>query len=65
MKQEAAIATATEKTGLSRAEIYTWLKHRRIPPEQMVERLGVPKAVEYLLERLKADQSPKKRNNQD
>lgn len=29
IKQEAAIAQATEETGLSRAEIFSWLKHRR------------------------------------
>ncbi|MBS7670977.1 hypothetical protein [Croceicoccus gelatinilyticus] len=29
IKQEAAVAQATEETGMSRAEIFTWLKHRR------------------------------------
>jgi hypothetical protein len=57
MKQEAAIAAAKAETGLSRAEIFSWLKHRRIPPDELGERLGVPKVVEHLLNSFKRRQS--------
>ena len=57
MKQEAAIAATTAETGLSRAEIFSCLKHRRIPPAELVDRLGVPKVVEHLLENYKRQKS--------
>lgn len=57
MKKEAAIAFAKDETGLSRAEIFSWLKQRRIPPGQLAERLGVPEAVKDLLEPYKRGES--------
>lgn len=52
VKQEAAIAQASEETGLSRAEIFTWLKHRRTPPSDFKP----PKMVTEMLDAWKARQ---------
>lgn len=56
-QQEQAVLEAVENFGLSRAEIFAWLKHRRIPADQLAERLGVPPAVAKLLEPFKRDKS--------
>jgi hypothetical protein len=55
IKQEAAIAAAIEATDLSRAEIFSWLKHRRNWQdadwrEQFLKTYQAPKPVQHLLE---------------
>lgn len=57
MKQEAAIAEVKAQTGLSRAEIFAWMKNRRRSLDHAADLKAVPRVVDYLIDRFKREQS--------